>query len=240
MEKWSCAFGQQLGGCRLCHPTLLERVPAWNFTTSTTYSICSSTAFLGLVSSRLVVKAQADIFSDPFLPQVPKGPNSAYTLFVKDWFAKNRSSASDPSTGKLNVRKISGQMGSAWAALSDSAKETYSQTAKELKKAFDMEYKSWYESLSPETIKEIEAATGKKVGLPGGKMKYKAEQAGRPGNPGRPMTAFFEFMRDFRVSAEVEGMEERDGVTAVARKAGEKWREMSEAEKQVSRSDLIT
>jgi dihydroxyacetone kinase len=121
-------------------------------------------------------------------------------------------------------------MGSAWGALTQTAKDEYAAKAKELKKAFDVEYKKWYETLTPETIKAIEKASGKKVSLPGGRAAYKKEQAARPGNPGRPLSAFFEFLKEFR---EKEGKSLQD-IKEVARKAGEKWRQMSDAEKQVS------
>ncbi|RSH88905.1 hypothetical protein EHS25_002567 [Saitozyma podzolica] len=164
---------------------------------------------------------------DPTLPVPPKSPSSAYTLFVKEWFPANKDSLR-PTDGKLSAAGLASAMGSAWGALTQTAKDEYAAKAKELKKAFDVEYKKWYETLTPETIKAIEKASGKKVSLPGGRAAYKKEQAARPGNPGRPLSAFFEFLKEFR---EKEGKSLQD-IKEVARKAGEKWRQMSDAEKQ--------
>lgn len=151
---------------------------------------------------------------------------------MKEWFPANKDSLR-PSDGKLSVAHLASAMGSAWGALTQTAKDEYAVKAKELKKAFDVEYKKWYETLTPETIKAIEKASGKKVSLPGGRAAYKKEQAARPGNPGRPVTAFFEFLKEFR---ETEG-KNLQGIKEAASKAGEKWRQMSEADKQVSERD---
>lgn len=151
---------------------------------------------------------------------------------MKEWFPANKDSLR-PSDGKLSVAHLASAMGSAWGALTQAAKDEYASKAKELKKAFDVDYKKWYETLTPETIKAIEKASGKKVSLPGGRAAYKKEQAARPGNPGRPVTAFFEFLSEFR---EKEG-KDLQGIKEVASKAGEKWRQMSDEDKQVSETD---
>lgn len=170
---------------------------------------------------------------DPSLPTVPKAPASAYTLFVKKWFTDNRQSVTADG-GKISLKAIAGQMGQAWNDLTEISKEEYTKQAKDLKSAYDKEYKNFLEGLSPDSIKAIEEATGKKLRIPGGKKARSKELSRASGSPGKPLTAFFEFMREFR---EKEGGGEGAGkekVTDVAKRAGEKWNNMSEGEKQVS------
>jgi hypothetical protein len=169
---------------------------------------------------------------DPSLPSVPKAPASAYTLFVKKWFTDNRQSVTADGA-KISLKNIAGQMGQAWNDLAEASKDEYTKQAKDLKTTYDKEYKNFLEGLSPESIKAIEAATGKKLRIPGGKKARNQELSRASGSPGKPLTAFFEFMRDFRAKEGGEG-EGKEKVTAVAKRAGEKWNSMSEGEKQVS------
>jgi hypothetical protein len=171
--------------------------------------------------------------SDPTLPVPPKSPASAYSLFVKDWFPSNKSAYTTPD-GKVSVQSMASAMGSAWSSLTQAAKDEYNAKAKDLKKAFDLEYRKWYDDLTPETIKAIEKESGKKVHLPGGKKAYRKELDSRPGNPGRPVTAFFEYLSEFRESKEAKSLTGKDGITLIAKKAGEKWKAMSHEEKEVS------
>jgi hypothetical protein len=62
---------------------------------------------------------------------------------VKEWFPANKDSLR-PTDGKLSAAGLASAMGSAWGALTQTAKDEYAAKAKELKKAFDVEYKKWY------------------------------------------------------------------------------------------------
>lgn len=129
------------------------------------------------------------------------------------------------------MKEIAKQMGTAWSELTETAKAEYTQQAKDLKVAYNKEYKSFLEGLSDDSIKAIEGATGKKLRIPGGKAARKREIAEQGGGPRKPMTAFFEFMQSFREKEGKDGMP----ATEVAKQAGDKWRNMSEDDKQVSR-----
>lgn len=183
----------------------------------------------------MIVDDRADNVSDPSLPVPPKGPASAYTLFVKEWFTKNRSSLTPSSTtGKLSMRDVANQMGAAWQELADSARGEYTKQAKELKTAYDKEYRSFLDGLSDDSIKAIEKATGKKLRVPGGRKARKAELSRASGSPGKPLTAFFEFMKEFREKEDASGFEGREKQIELSKRAGEKWKNMSEGDKQVS------
>ena len=132
------------------------------------------------------------------------------------------------------MKDIAGQMGSAWTELTESAKEEYTKQAKELKTTYDKEYRSFLDGLSDDSIKAIEAATGKKLRIPGGKKARKAEMSKASGSPGKPLTAFFEFMKEFREKEDTTGLEGRAKQTELSKRAGEKWKHMSDGEKQVS------
>lgn len=127
-------------------------------------------------------------------------------------------------------------MGTAWTELAESAKAEYNKQAKELKATYNKEYQTFLESLSPETIKAMEAATGKKLRIPGGARAAKLEMNKRSGNPGRPLTAFFEFMKDFREKdgGDYAGQDGRSKIIEQAKRGAEEWKKMSEEDKKVS------
>ena len=172
----------------------------------------------------------------PKVPKVPKGPVTAYGSFVKEFYAENKEALKDPATGKATLGRITQAVSEAWKNLSESQKETYNAAAKEAKKAYDSTYKSFYESLSPETKKAIEKATGKKLSVPGGKLRAKQALREQPGYPGAPLTAFFEYLKDLREGGTVDtaGLEASEANLAVAKEAGNRWKAMSDSEKQVS------
>jgi hypothetical protein len=130
------------------------------------------------------------------------------------------------------MKAVASQVGSAWSELTETAKAEYNTQAKELKTAYDKEYRSFLEGLSDDSIKAIESATGKKLRIPGGKAARKQEMHKAAGGPRKPMTAFFEFMQDHREKEMAKG--EHVKATDVAKQAGDKWRNMSESDKQVS------
>lgn len=168
------------------------------------------------------------IAPDPSLPTAPKGSASPYALFVKSWFPENKSKHVN-SEGKIDLPTVATAMSTAWGALTMDDKQSYYDKAKELKKAFDAEYKTWYNGLDAATLKAIEKETGKKVSPPGGKRAKKLADKERPGNPGVPLTAFFEYMKAFRAA---EGKDL--SVSESGKQGGQNWREMSEDAKQVS------
>jgi hypothetical protein len=166
--------------------------------------------------------------ADPSLPIVPKQPGSAYSLFVKDWFLKNKAALSE--NGKINSKDILNDVSSAWTTVSEDAKAEFNRQAKEAKSAYDKEYKSFFDGLSPESIKAIEAATGKKLRVAGGLKNARRAKSAESGLPQRPLTAFFMFMQECRNQHASEGL----SGTALAKKAGQEWRDMSADTKAVS------
>jgi hypothetical protein len=134
---------------------------------------------------------------------------------------------------KFSIKDVASKMGQAWNELAEASKEEYTKQAKDLKQAYNKEYRNFLEGLSNEAIKEIESISGKKLRIPGGKKARKQELNRAAGSPGKPLTAFFEFMKHFR--AEYDGdAQGKERAVDMAKQAGEKWKNMSESEKQVS------
>ncbi|KAM0887231.1 hypothetical protein ACQ4PT_029185 [Festuca glaucescens] len=99
--------------------------------------------------------------------------------------------------------------------------------------SLDSKIRSSLESQVVEKAVEIAAKTEKKRKAPSAAAgKGKKSKAGGDGaKKKRPQTAFFLFMNDFRAEFKAAHPDEK-GVSAVGKAAGEKWRSMTEEEKQ--------
>ncbi|KAJ9101233.1 hypothetical protein QFC21_003452 [Naganishia friedmannii] len=112
----------------------------------------------------------------------------------------------------------------------------YNQAAKQATERYKLNYKRYYESLSPEQVLSLRLDSPETKGLKRG-VRNAAQRALR-GEPARPAGSFFIFLHGFRKSDELRDMMQRDGVDAAksaiytAKKAGEKWALMSPEEKQ--------
>lgn len=161
-------------------------------------------------------------------------------LFFKEYYDENKASLPN-SEGKLTIPDIARKVSQAWSDLNtqDPAKvEAYQAKAKQLSAAFDQQYKDWYFARTSGQRLEIEKALGKKLTFPGGKGDFKKELRNRPGNPGRPSSSFFEYLRyltpelsDHPEVADRTGMERHQNI---ARLAAERWRALPDTEKDVS------
>ncbi|KAK4689298.1 hypothetical protein P7C73_g808, partial [Tremellales sp. Uapishka_1] len=196
-------------------------------------SIVSATG-LRCVSSSAAVQAGKKKVIDPTLPTVPRGPSTAYTLFFKNYFNDEKDKYVSES-GKLSLTSLAKAAGTAWNALPATDKAPYLKNAAELKESFNKLYKEFYQSLSPETKKSLERQLGKKLVVPGGKVASRKLEAGRTGNPGKPLGAFFVFLKELRESGDVDldGLGGQERTVAIAKRGGEKWKAMSEEEKLV-------
>ncbi|WVQ99517.1 hypothetical protein IAU59_006653 [Kwoniella sp. CBS 9459] len=185
----------------------------------------------GLGSSAVLSKKKA---IDPTLPVPPKGPASAYTLFFKRYVTDPSNSIRKPD-GKLDMPALAQAAGKAWSDISSSEKTSFESEASSLRKTYESEYKSFWESTSPETRQAIFEATGKEVKPPGGKKGYKRSIAERAGNPGKPLTPYFAFAKEIRDNDSIAtptGLNNQEKLLHQARETGKLWKEMAEAEKQ--------
>lgn len=172
----------------------------------------------------------------PSLP--PLSPPSAYALYFKEFFGQNRDKYSNPD-GKVLVQDVTRGAAKEWSNLPQSEVERFQQQAKAARAAWESEYSEFYESLTPEIIKALEKKTGKKISPPGGVAKAKLELKNRPGNPGRPASSFFEYVKSIRSELEQDPRvselhEPLQRTRQVAIIAGERWKTLSQEEKDVS------
>lgn len=172
------------------------------------------------------------------LPVAPKTPASPYSLFFKDFYGKNKGDFTDPATGKFKLAEASRAASLAWSKLSLVESDEFSAAYKSSHAAWTTKYREWYDALSKEDRKAIEAKTGKKLKVPGGKVGSRKAFRELPGNPGRPSSSFFEYLSEIKPELLAQG--EREGLsgpklnTYTAKAAGERWRQLSDADKAVS------
>lgn len=164
---------------------------------------------------------------------------SAYARFFKEWFDANKDSLRE--NGKLDITSMSRAIGQAWSDLqtSDPARveELQAQTKAETAE-FDKVYKEWFFERSLAERNVIEKATGRRLAFPGGRANFRRDLRHRPGNPGRPSSSFFEYLRSIQPELmehpDVAGKRGIEGHQAAAKIAAERWRGLPEEEKAVS------
>jgi hypothetical protein len=136
---------------------------------------------------------------------------------------------------------LSKKIGQEWSDLQTSnparVEELQAQAKAESAK-YDREYREWYFARTPAERATVEKATGKRIRFPGGRAKYRRDLRDRPGNPGRPTSSFFEFLRSLQPGLlQTPDIANKEGILKyqeMAKIAAERWRAMSTEEKDVS------
>jgi len=171
----------------------------------------------------------------PLTATIPKTPATAYGRFLKDFFAREKDDYLTPE-GKVSVSEIMTAVSSACKALPDSEKAPYQDAYKTEKRAFEAAYKEWYEGLSSADIKAIEAESGKELKLPGGaaaRKQAELAEAEEQGKPPKPLTPFFEFLREFRESFDRSSVAAPSHIAIEMSKEGAaQWKALSDDVKQ--------
>lgn len=150
---------------------------------------------------------------------------------MKDWFNREKGNL-QAEGGKIKISEVSHDISSSWKTLPESDKAKYDATAKKLRTEYESEFKNYLSGLTPAKKAAVEAQMGKS-------MKVPMASKGRKGSDGvtrkKPVTAFFEFLADMRETGgiDVSGEAGRNRVTMFSKRAGDQWKSMSEAEKQV-------
>ncbi|ORY32923.1 hypothetical protein BCR39DRAFT_522391 [Naematelia encephala] len=160
------------------------------------------------------------------LPKAPKGPITAFGLFLKKHYADQRATKGDNGE-KINVTQVMNEVGDIWKnKLASSEKQTFEAEAAEDKKRYDAEYLQFYESLDKESIRRIKKFTGNSVRKPGGKVAWNQSQ--RASGLARPNPPYIRYYREFLASSEAQGLPMADS----AKKAGANWKSMPDAQKK--------
>ncbi|CAK9782567.1 hypothetical protein CC85DRAFT_326920 [Cutaneotrichosporon oleaginosum] len=166
----------------------------------------------------------------------PKRPVSAYAAFFKEWFEEHAPALRE--RGKLDVTELSRVIGAAWTnlqTLNPAKVEEMQARAKAELAAYDKVYRDWFFARTPAERANIEKISGRRLVFPGGRANFRRDLRNRPGNPGRPSSSFFEFLRsltpEFKDHPDVVGKPGIRGHQAMAKLASERWRAMAPEEK---------
>ncbi|EGN94409.1 hypothetical protein SERLA73DRAFT_188283 [Serpula lacrymans var. lacrymans S7.3] len=170
------------------------------------------------------VKAKKPVLKVKKADLPPTRPGNPYVLFFAERvISQHAKSISD-------TQAIASESAKVWRGLGDEEKEPYVQKHKELKAAYEQAATDYWASLPREML----AAINKKRKSKG----LKRLQRTRAFRRGIPITTYFRFAADFRLSPEADELR-REGKTAegpaalrIARLSGRRWRELPEAEKQ--------
>ncbi|KAF9259265.1 hypothetical protein L218DRAFT_673093 [Marasmius fiardii PR-910] len=147
---------------------------------------------------------------DRKLLKPPKRPASPFVIYCAENFNGN------PKTiAEVNV--LCRENAVKWHALPENFKEEYRQRAQGQLKEYRKEYERWYNSLTPEQLKEAKRLRKNK----------KRRTISPPGEqPKRPANAFIQFFQDYRKERAVLGFD-----TGLSKEAGMAWKGLSQSEK---------
>ncbi|KAL4266328.1 HMG box domain-containing protein [Pleurotus pulmonarius] len=148
----------------------------------------------------------------------PRGYPGAFILFHKQRVMEGRSPSKSMDEAKQSAR----DSGNAWRALSEAEKEPFLKQAQVLREEYRKKREEYFENNDPKILKAINK---KRVAKGHNKLRNHRPAGQEP----RPLSAYFRFMREFRYTSEASHL----GGVAAARTAGERWRAMSEEEKDV-------
>lgn len=159
-------------------------------------------------------------------------------LFFKEYYDAHKAELA--SEGKISIPDLARKIGQKWSDLADEDPqrvEALKAKAKEQGAAYEAAYKEWYFARSAAERGQIEKALNRKLHFPGGKLEFKKELRARPGNPGRPSSSFFEYLRsvtpELQSHPEVVGKGRMEAHQNISRLAAERWRTLPEEEKEV-------
>jgi len=170
----------------------------------------------------------------------PRQAQSMWQLFFTDELNKAKAAAASgdspggtPHHAKLNVAQIAKDAGVAYANLTPSQKQYYTDKVQESKDQYAKELLAWQATLTPEDIRVENAfrAQQRKEG------KSRKGNLKDPNAPKKPLSAYFLFLKGIReddaLRARVWGEESETTKQSVL--AAERWRSLTDEEKRVSR-----
>ncbi|KAJ9126019.1 hypothetical protein QFC24_002291 [Naganishia onofrii] len=170
------------------------------------------------------------------IPPPPKAPLGAYAEFFRELYPKIRDNYVREN-GRIDSHEVARVAGAQWNTLTEDDRKKYNQAAKHATDKYKLDYKRYYESLSPSQVVSLGIDSPETKGLKRG-ARNAANRALR-GEAARPAGSFFIFLHEFRKSDELKRAMEKDGIDGAksaiytAKKAGEKWALMSPEDKQV-------
>ncbi|KAG9220018.1 hypothetical protein CCMSSC00406_0006931 [Pleurotus cornucopiae] len=155
----------------------------------------------------------------------PRGYSGAFILFHKHRVLQ----AGAPSTSLDQAKQSARDSGAAWHALSEAEKEPFLKQAEVLKEEYKKKRAEYFENNDPKILR---ALNKKRVAKGHKRLRNHRPASQEP----KPISSYFRFMAEFRETT--EGSHFRGA--AAARAAGERWRAMSEEEKDVYKQAWLT
>jgi len=131
-----------------------------------------------------------------------------------------------------DIQKTAEEVSQAFKNLSESERSAYNSKMTESYANYATEFKKFYSALSPGQIKQIESITGKTLRVPGSRDSLRKAKREAEGRTAKPLSAFFLYLNHVRGTDEFKS--EKMSAIVSAKAAAEKWRELSQEEKQVS------
>jgi hypothetical protein len=169
----------------------------------------------------------------------PRQAQSMWQLFFTDELNKAKAAAASgdspggtPHHAKLNVAQIAKDAGIAYANLTPTQKQYYTDKVQESKDQYAKDLAAWQATLTPEDIRVENAfrAQQRKEG------KSRKGNLKDPNAPKKPLSAYFLFLKGIReddaLRARVWGEESETTKQSVL--AAERWRSLTDDEKRVS------
>ncbi|KAI5117606.1 hypothetical protein M0805_006719 [Coniferiporia weirii] len=165
-----------------------------------------------------VKPAKVKVTSQDMPPPKPGGP---YFVFFRKYFADvDLSNASDKRTAIVQASKDAAAV---WQGLSESEKQVYRDEYVAARAVYEKKREEYFKTVDPAVLKEINRRRAAR-----GKPKIKTPTTNR-----KPLTSFFLYLADERKAlSPVEGPDGPEQMIAFAKARGEKWRTMSDADKQ--------
>lgn len=161
-----------------------------------------------------------EIYNAP-LKKIPKKPPTKYTLFLQENFARVQAQLSPGSAGPAVLSELAKE----WNSLSNEEKDQLEQKCTKLKEDYKQQVIEFGKGLTEQEVSFLLEKRGQKMKKLAKEMRQLLEY------PKRPISSYFRFTQEHLGELENESLVERVKVL------GQKWREMTDEEKEVYKDE---
>ncbi|CAG8678737.1 15170_t:CDS:2 [Rhizophagus irregularis] len=186
--------------------------------TKTTKTTKSTKTKRGSDSKSTQKKSKKEKENVYLIPQEPKKPSTAYTLFFRDFFYERHKKNPEDK-----VTEIARLAGNEWVKLSAEEKNKYTNQYKEKRDEFKTSHEAWLRSLTLDQIAQENKR--RRMEMSKGRRKSKLKLLKHPDQPKRPKTPYIHFVVE-RMSDNAE-----KGAVRIKELASE-WRQLSDEDKE--------
>lgn len=161
-----------------------------------------------------------EIYNAP-LKKLPKKPPTKYTLFLQENYARVQAQLSPGSGGPAVMSELAKE----WNSLSNEEKDQLEQKCAKMKEDYKLQVIEFGKGLTDQELSFLKEKRGQKM------QKLAKEMRQLLGYPKRPISSYFRFTQENLGELENEPLVERVKVL------GQKWREMTDDEKEVYKEE---